>query len=367
MTYRQLLLTLVKNGAYCFKYSVFAGDGGLMNLNDAQYTGGKLHISAGYLRELVVLCFSVLFLSVGLAAADDEYLFILKGRGNVFWKVVRQGIEETSKELNIRATILHTDDDQTPEAQLTMCHTALARKPKVIVMGAATKAVGIECFKRALKLGAIPADVDGNVTVEDAQEAGIPIAFSVGSDNTLIGRQAAQYIASAAKRDDPRILVIKGLAGSIVSEKRAQGFVDEIKQVLPAAQIVATPSADWDRMKAMNVALDFMHREAALDYIFSVSDVMTMGVVEAVKVAKRESSVKIVSVDGIKDARDAIRNGRMVANVAQLPYLMGKRSVELALKAARGELRDFSEFIPTPTLTKEVLERDEDPNLRFLR
>lgn len=329
---------------------------------------------ASYLLKRGTLCLAslvagiaALLLSTGAVAQEDEYLFILKGRGNVFWKVLRQGIEETSKELHIHPVILHTDDDQTPEAQLTMCHTALARKPKVIVMGAATKAVGIECFKRAFKQGAIPADVDGNVTVDDAHEAGIQIAFSVGSDNTLIGKQGAAYVASTTGNATPHILVIKGLAGSIVSEKRAQGFLDEIKRLLPGAHILATPSANWDRMKAMNTTLDFIHREKNIDFIFSVSDVMTMGVVEAVKVADRVSSIKIVSVDGIKDARDALKNGRMSATVAQLPYLMGKRAVELALQAAHGELKDFTEFTSTPTLTKEVLEKNEDPNLQYLR
>lgn len=74
-----------------------------------------------------------------------------------------------------------------------MCQTALARKPRMVVMGAATKAVGIECFKKAHKEGVRAADIDGNVTVEDANAAGIPLAFSVGSDNVLIGKEAAAY------------------------------------------------------------------------------------------------------------------------------------------------------------------------------
>jgi D-allose transport system substrate-binding protein len=310
---------------------------------------------------------SAILFSTGAVAQEDEYLFILKGRGNVFWKVLRQGIEETAMERHIRPVILHTDDDQTPEAQLTLCQTALARKPRVVVLGAATKAVGIECFKRALKQGAIVGDVDGNVSVHDAHENGIQIAFSVGSDNTLIGKQAAAYVASASGTTTPRILVIKGLAGSIVSEKRAQGFIDEINRLLPGVRILATPSANWDRMKAMNTTLDFIHRERNIDFIFSVSDVMTLGVVEAVKVADRVSSTRIVSVDGLKDARDALKNGRMSATVAQLPYLMGRRAVELALQSTHSGLKDFTEFTSTPTLTKEVLDRNEDLNLQYLR
>lgn len=92
-----------------------------------------------------------------------EYLLILKGRGNVFWKVLREGVEETAKSQGINAVILNTDDDQTAEAQLNICLASLAREPKVLVMGAHTKNVGIECFRKASAAGILTADVDGNV------------------------------------------------------------------------------------------------------------------------------------------------------------------------------------------------------------
>lgn len=311
---------------------------------------------------LFVLLFSPLLFS-----EQPEYLFILKGRGNTFWKVIHDGIEETSGKLGMKAVILHTDDDQTPEAQLNICVASLARKPKVLVLGAATKNVGIECFKKAASAETLVADIDGNVTHEDAHAANFPLAFSVGSDNSLIGKEAAAYVAKSSSQENPRILVIKGLPGSIVSEKRARGFLDEIKKTLPGAIIVGTPSADWDRMKAMNTALDFMQREPKMNYIFSVSDIMTMGVIEGVRVAAKTEKVKVISVDGIADARNALLHDRMEANIAQLPFLMGKRAVELALAASEGKIRDYNEFIRTPLLTREILERKDEPDLEYLR
>lgn len=321
----------------------------------------------GALALLLLTPFALVSTGSAEPSHSDEYVFLLKGRGNIFWKVIREGVEETAKNLGIHAVVLNTDDDQTPEAQLNMCLSTLARKPRVLVLGAHTKAVGIQCFRKAVEAGVLVADIDGNVTVDDAKSAGIQLAFSVGSDNTLIGKQAADHLSSSSQTKTPKILLLKGLPGSIVSEKRAMGFTEALKSASPGAEVKATFNADWDRMKAMNIALDFMQREPELAYIFSVSDVMTMGVVEAVRVAGKEAKVKIISVDGITDARNAILQGRMDAVVAQLPYLMGKRAVELSLKAAQENLRDFTEFTPTPTLTKSVLEKHDDPNLVYLR
>ncbi len=321
-----------------------------------------------YMRTLLIAVASVLACAASPAHGEQpEYLFILKGRGNVFWKVLREGVEETAKSQGINAVILNTDDDQTPEAQLNMCLASLARKPKVLVMGAHTKNVGIECFRKASAAGILTADVDGNVTVDDARQAQIPLAFSVGSDNSLIGQEAADYVARTTTKKAPAILVIKGLAGSIVSEKRAQGFIDRLKSALPDARIVGTPAADWDRMKAMNTSMDFMQREPGLDYIFSVSDSMTMGAIEAVRISGKKDQVKLLSVDGIADGRRAVVEGRMEANVAQLPYLMGKRAVELAVSAAAGTPPHHSELTPTPLLTASMLEKNDDPILQYLR
>jgi ABC-type sugar transport system substrate-binding protein len=302
------------------------------------------------------------------ASADSgEFVFILKGRGNVFWQVVRNGIDETASERGVSSVILHTDDDQTPEAQLNICLTSIARKPKVIVLGAATRNVGIECFKKAAAAGITVADIDGNVTIDEARAAGVSMAFTVASDNYGIGKLAAERLAQIASSPSPRVLVIKGLPGSIVSEKRARGFVDRLRELMPGALVVGEPDAYWDRMKAMNTTLDVIQREAQLDYIFSVSDAMTTGIVEALKITRKADRIKIISVDGLADARKAVISDRIESDVAQLPYLMGKRAVELAIDSAANKMLGQIEYVPTPVLTKESLLANQSPYFKYLR
>ena len=120
-------------------------------------------------------------------------------------------------------------------------------------------------------------------------------------------------------------------------------------------------------MKAMNISIDFMQREPQLNIIYSVSDVMTMGVVEGVGVSGRKGQVEILSVDGLSEGRNAIERGKIKAIVAQLPYLMGRRALDLAIETSTGKLQHYSEFIPTPLLTKEVLEKRNDPSLQYIR
>lgn len=200
------------------------------------------------------------------------------------------------------------------------------------------------------------------MTVEDGKAAGLNLAFSVGSDNLKIGEAAAEFMVTKLKGERPKLLVLKGLPGSIVSENRANGFLAKLRLLRNDAEIVATPTTDWDRMKAMNISLDSLQRDNTLQAIFSVSDVMSMGVVEAIRVAKRD--ITLVSVDGIADARTAIKSGGISGCVAQLPFLMGRRAAELAVE---GKSQGLTEFIPTPTLTKDILEKNTDPLLQYMR
>lgn len=317
--------------------------------------------------SFLVACLVIFFSNIASANNNNDYVFILKGRGNVFWKVIQDGIRETALENNINPIIYNTDDDQTPEAQLNICLTAIQRKPKLIVLGAATKSVGITCFKKSQQNGILFADIDGNVTVQDAKEAGLTMSFSVASNNQEIGRLAGLNASQLFTKPDPKILVLKGLTGSIVSEDRANGFIKEIKEKLPNAVIIATPTTDWDRLKAMNITNDYLQREKEIDLIYSVSDAMSLGVVEALRLAKKDKTIKLISVDGIADGRKAILKDQIAFNVAQLPFLMGKRAVELAVNTTNTKLESHVEYIATPVLTKSVLEANAEPELKYLR
>ncbi len=315
-----------------------------------------------FLLIAAILCFA------GSAAAEPEYVFILKGRGNIFWKVIKQGIEESAAAQKITPIIYNTDDDQSPEAQLNICLAAIQRKPAMIVVGAATRTIGLACFKKATEAGIPIADIDGNVTVDDARAAGLKLAFTVGSDNYKIGALAAEHLKKIMPREDFSVLVIKGLAGSIVSENRTKGFLEKLKEVSPKAQVVAALSADWDRLKAMNIVQDTLQRVPELDSVFSTSDVMSMGIVEALRLSKREGKTLLISVDGIADARKALFDGKMAANVAQLPYLMGRRAVELSMSSVKGQTVERTEYVPTPVLTKVSIEQAKrNPDLLYVR
>lgn len=317
-------------------------------------------------RQTVSICLLCLSLLVGTATAQD-YVFILKARGNPYWQAVVDGISETAKANNTSVAIHQLQNDSAAEEQLNVCEAVLAQKPKVLAISSVTPAVGVQCMRKASALGVIVADMDANVLPDDAAKAGFDLAFSVGSNNFLIGEEAAKFVAESQSGEGLQVLVLEGAAGSIPGKHRADGFRTKLSQLLPKAQIVASISADWDRLKAMTITADLLQRSPQMNLIYAANDLMALGAAEAVRAAGRADSIKIVGVDGTADARKAVQEGRLAATVAQLPYLIGKRAVEKAMAVRAGQQTEKHEITPTPVLTAAVLKDTSNPVLQYVR
>ena len=323
--------------------------------------------SRSFLCLAVCLNFFAMFAFTIPSFASDKYIFIIKWIGNPYWQSVKAGIDDTSRKLGLDALVMSPINDQAKEEHLNLCQSAICQHPKIIAMGAATSSIGIECFREAQKQGIKVADIDASVTVKEAKRANVDLSYSVGADNIEIGRHAAQFVATHQKQHNPKILILEGIVGSPPSTDRVAGFKQEIKKLKPDVEIVNSVSADWDRLHALNITADTLTRTPDLNVIFAANDLMALGAVEAVKSAGVTGKVMIVGVDGVPDALKAIKAGKMAASVMQFPYLVGKRSVEMAIEAVKGKLDGKTERTPLLTLTKEVLEANKDPLLQYVR
>src|SRR5580698_496114 len=115
------------------------------------------------------------------AFAEDKYVFILKAIGNAYWLTLKQGIEDASKKAGIDPVLMYPGNDLAKEEDLNLCQAAIAQKPRIIVMGAETTAIGLECYKQAQAQGILVADMDATISVELAKKSGINLQYTIGA------------------------------------------------------------------------------------------------------------------------------------------------------------------------------------------
>jgi ABC-type sugar transport system substrate-binding protein len=301
-------------------------------------------------------------------AEDGEYAVLMKTLSNPFWGAMGLGVEDGAKAAGVKYFVQAVESDQAAEPQLNVCNTMLERKPVAMITAAINSTNLLPCLKAAQDAGIKVVDLDGNLDQSILDKEGIKITFRIGSDNVAAGGQGAEYLVSKLGKDAKGpVLVIEGLSGNITGQKRAQGFAAKLKELAPGLEIVASLPGDWDRGKAASIASDILTRNPDLVAIFACNDGMALGAVESVYAAGKGEQVTIIGVDGNSDAVKSIKDGRLNASVAQLPYLVGKQAVENVKKALAGETVPGDVAVPTLVLTKEVLEAGKEPMLEFVK
>jgi len=306
--------------------------------------------------------------STAAMAQDQTYGVLMKTLSNPFWGAMEEGVRDGAATIGVEYYLQAVESDQAAEPQLNVCNTMLERDPAVMITAAINSTILLPCLSRATEMGIPVVDLDGNLDREIAEEAGVDIAFTIGSDNVAAGAQGAEYVVTVLGEDATGpVLVIEGLAGNITGQRRAQGFADRLAELAPGLEIVASLPGDWDRGRAANITNDILTRNPDLVAIFAANDGMALGAVEAAYAAGVGDDIVIVGVDGNSDAVESIQEGRLNASVAQLPYLVGAQAVEFASAVLAGE--ETPEFIQVPTLvlTQEILEEGSEPMLQYVR
>ncbi len=304
----------------------------------------------------------------GAGAQDGEYGVLMKTLANPFWGAMNQGVEDGAKEAGVTFFLQAAESDQAAEPQLNLCNTMLERKPVAMITAAINSTNLLPCLKAAQEAGIKVVDLDGNLDPAVLEKEGLKITFRIGSDNVAAGAQGAEYLVSKLGKDAKGpVLVIEGLSGNVTGQKRAQGFSAKLKELAPGLEIVASLPGDWDRGKAASITNDILTRNPDLVAIFAANDGMALGAVEAVYAAGKGEQVTMIGVDGNSDAVKSIKDGRLNASVAQLPYLVGKQAVENVKKALAGEQVPPDVAVPTLVLTKELLEAGTEPMLQYVK
>ncbi|WP_080920809.1 substrate-binding domain-containing protein [Manganibacter manganicus] len=307
--------------------------------------------------------------SVGIAKADDgEYGVLMKTLANPFWGAMAEGVKAGAEKAGVKYFLQAAESDQASEPQLNLCNTMLQRKPVAMITAAISSTNLLPCLKAAQDAKIKIVDLDNNLDQTVLDNEGIKVTFHIGSDNIAAGAQAADYLAQKLGKDAKGpVLVIEGLSGNITSQKRASGFADRLKEAAPGLEIIGSLPGDWDRGKAASIANDTLTAHPDLAAIFCANDGMALGAVEAVYAAGKGDQVTIIGVDGNSDAVKSIKQGRLNASVAQLPYLVGEQAVENVKKALAGETVPESIAVPTLVVTKDTLEAGTDPLLKYLK
>ena len=179
---------------------------------------------------------------------------------------------------------------------------------------------------------------------------GVDVKCHVATDNLEGGRLAAQALREAIGGSGQVAIIDNPEVESVLM--RTQGFREALAGT-PEVEIVAVRPGGGVKDKAFKAAEDILQAHADLDGIFGINDDSALGALAAVEKANRQGGVKIVGFDAVPEARQAIKAGKLHADVIQKPDEIGRKTIEVIAKYMAGEEIPGEILIPCALFTKE--------------
>jgi ribose transport system substrate-binding protein len=279
------------------------------------------------MRKIAIAALFAALLAVGCSRPSGQRTIgvSLLTKEHVFYRDLEKALRETaaSHEFNL---IVNSGDWDLAKHQAQIENYIVQKVDAIIVCPCDSKGIG-PAIQKANTAG-IP------VFTADIRAEGGDIVSQIVSDNVEGGRLAADYLARLLKGKGEIAIIDQPVIQSTID--RVRGFLEEIGKY-PEIRVVARPSGDGVRDKAMKAAEDLLQGFPNLAGVFGINDDSALGALAAVEAAGRKNLV-IVGFDGIPEARQAIlRGSALKADVVQYPSEIGRVTIETIAKHLAGE------------------------------
>ncbi len=255
---------------------------------------------------------------------------LLKTLANPFWVDMQEGIVEEAARLGVEVDIFAVAQEGDAEEQLRLFENVLAREYDGIAFAPITPVNLIPVISKANDLGIPVVNLDEAVPFDTLRDRGAFVYSFVTTNNVNVGQQAAEFVIEKLGAEGGKVAVIEGMAGNVSGDDRRDGFTNRIKQE-SNIEVVASQPANWDRTQALNVATNILNRHPDLKAIYAANDTMALGALRAVE--NLGLNVIVVGTDGVPEAIEAVKEGRLAATIAQDPAMIGKVGLRLLVEA----------------------------------
>jgi len=227
---------------------------------------------------------------------------------------------------------------QKQENQIKALRSFIAQKVDVIAFSPVVE-TGWEPVLREIKQAGIPVILsDRGVDVSDPT---LYVTF-IAPDTVEEGRRAARWLAEHTT-GDVKVFELRGTPGASCATDRKNGF-EEVVRAHPRITIVKSQDGNFERGRGKEVMEAFLKTKEGREFnaLYAPNDDMALGAIQAMKEAglKPGTDVKIVSIDAVKAAFEAMVAGELNCTVECSP-LLGPQLFDVveAVVAAR-RLRD---------------------------
>lgn len=259
--------------------------------------------------------------TVGFSQSEKE--------ANPFRTAETQSIRDEAAKKGVN--LLYTNAQSDLNKQISDIKSLLDRGAKLLIV-APLNSDGLQPAFDAAKAKQVPViTIDRKVTSRPCTDY---LTF-IGSDFVEQGERAAQQMIKATGGSG-KVAILLGSSGNNVTVDRTKGFKDGIAG--SGLQVVAEQTGEFDRSKGQTVMEQLIQSNPDITAVYAENDEMGIGAVTALRAAGKTpgKDVKIVSVDGTRNAVQLVADGSYTAVIESNPRF-GPLAFETLEKFAKGD------------------------------
>jgi galactofuranose transport system substrate-binding protein len=268
-------------------------------------------------------------------AKDTYRVAFSQNASNNPWRLAETAsMQAEAERLGYQLTVTDANNEQTKQIQ--DIRGLIAQRPDALFMAPITEQLGnvvVEAADAGIPVFLLDRDVDTSVA-----KRGEDYVSVIVSDFVQQGRRAAWAMAKATG-GNATIIELEGTTGSSPAIDRKTGFHEAIAQC-PGMRVVVSQSADFTRAEGQSVAETLLQSHADATAVYAHNDEMALGAISAIRAAGKVpgQDIRVVSIDGSRDALTAVDAGDLFATVESNPRFGPRAFQTLQRYAQEGQV-----------------------------
>ncbi|RJK94296.1 ABC transporter substrate-binding protein [Vallicoccus soli] len=272
---------------------------------------------------------------------------------NPFRIAETQSIRDEAERLGVKQLLVTNANSQLSK-QIADIQDMLAQGAQFLIV-APLNSDGLEPALAAARAKNVPVlTIDRKINATACEDY---LAF-LGSDFVEQGRRAADAMIEATG-GEAQLAILLGSSGNNVTTDRTTGFVEQIEAEAPGIEIVAQQTGEFARDKGQQVMEQLIQANPDIDAVYAQNDEMALGAIVALKAAGKTpgEDVKVVSIDGTRNAVEAVVDGEINAVIESNPRF-GPLAFQTAQSFYDGQAIPEDVIIADDEYTPENAEQD---------
>lgn len=275
---------------------------------------------------------------------------LLYNQDDMFINILKQKLDETFREKerkeNLKITVNFSDAQRNQTVQNDQIDRFIAQNYDVLCVNIVDR-------------------TDAAIIIDKAKKAEIPVIFFnrepvfadmqrwkdtyyVGTDAAEGGEFQGEIFIEQYKKEKKdfdrngdgviQYVLLEGEQGHQDTTIRTESCIKTIREAGIHMERLATASADWRRSQGKEKMESWLDEfgEDAIEALISNNDEMALGALEAIEQREiPDNKIKIIGLDGIEDAQEAVKNGKMVGTVLNNADGQADAIVDLAIEIGK--------------------------------